>query len=102
MSFKTLKDLDLQNKTVLLRVDLNVPVDEAKNVTDMTRIERVKPTIDYLREHQAKIIILTHFGRPKGEVKPELSLEFLAPVLTQKWECDVRFEKEPSHDIGRN
>ena len=67
----------------------------------MTRIDRVKPTIDYLRDHQAKIILLTHFGRPKGQVKPELSLEFLAPVLEKQWGCTIRFEKNMSPAISQ-
>ncbi|MCB1539151.1 MAG: phosphoglycerate kinase, partial [Alphaproteobacteria bacterium] len=58
---------DLKGKTVLLRLDLNVPVDDAHNVTDFTRIDRVKPTVLALRERGAKIVILSHFGRPKGK-----------------------------------
>ena len=57
MNFQTLKDIELNNKTVLLRADLNVPVDE-KKVTDTTRIDRLKPTIDYLHAHNAKLSLI--------------------------------------------
>lgn len=98
MSFKTLRDLDLKNKTVLLRADLNVPTQEGK-VTDTTRIDRLKPTLDYLREQNAKVIIISHFGRPKGQVNPEYSLEFLPPILTQQWGVPVGFGIESSENI---
>lgn len=98
MDFKTLKDFNLENKTVLLRADLNVPVQDGE-VTDTTRIDRVKPTIDYLRAQNTKIIILSHFGRPKGQVKPEFSLEFLTPVLEKQWDIKVGFGTESTEDI---
>ncbi len=70
MTFKTLDDLnDIAGKRVLVRVDLNVPVSDGK-VTDATRIERVAPTILELSDKGAKVILLAHFGRPKGEVVP--------------------------------
>lgn len=90
MTFKTIHDFDLQNKTVLLRADLNVPVQD-ENVTDTTRIDRLKPTIDVLKEEGAKTLILSHFGRPKGERKEEYSLSFLPPVLEKQWNTDVTF-----------
>ena len=80
MTFKSIRDLDLNGKRVLLRADLNVPAKRAK-VTDTTRIDRLKPTIDYLRKAGAKILILSHFGRPDGEVNPQMSLAFLLPCL---------------------
>ena len=98
MTYKTLKDFDLNGKTVLLRADLNVPVQEGK-VTDTTRIDRLKPTIDYLTQANCKIIILSHFGRPKGEVNPEFSLEFLPPVLKQQWGVDVGFGENANQNI---
>ena len=65
-SFKTLDDIgDISGKRVLVRVDLNVPVKDGK-VTDTTRIERVAPTITELSGKGAKVILLAHFGRPKG------------------------------------
>jgi phosphoglycerate kinase len=98
MNFKTLRDFDLENKIVLLRADLNVPVQNGK-VTDTTRIDRLKPTIDYLRNHKARVIIISHFGRPKGEEKPEFSLKFLPPVLEKQWGCKVGFGKESDEEV---
>jgi phosphoglycerate kinase len=72
--FRTLDDGDFRGKRVLLRVDINVPVKDGK-VTDATRIERVLPTIRELSEDGAKVILLAHFGRPKGEPDPSLSLK---------------------------
>ena len=70
MTFKTLDDLtDIAGKRVLVRVDLNVPVKDGQ-VTDATRIERIIPTIRELSEKGAKVILLAHFGRPKGERSP--------------------------------
>ncbi|MEN8195761.1 MAG: phosphoglycerate kinase [Pseudomonadota bacterium] len=79
--FKTLDDLDLNGKRVLLRGDLNVPVANGK-VTDATRIERLAPTIDELCGKGAKVIVMSHFGRPKGKVVPEMSLEPVANALS--------------------
>ncbi len=90
MNFKTLKSFDIKNKTILLRADLNVPK-QGHKVSDTTRIDRLKPTITYLREHGAKVIVLSHFGRPDGEQNPEMSLAFLAPVLEKQWNCSVKF-----------
>jgi phosphoglycerate kinase len=78
--FKTLDQLDYAGKRVLLRADLNVPVADGK-VTDATRIERLVPTIRQLVKTDAKVIVLSHFGRPKGKVDPEFSLEIVAPAL---------------------
>ncbi|MCB1556935.1 MAG: phosphoglycerate kinase [Alphaproteobacteria bacterium] len=91
MSFKTLRDFDVRGKTVLLRADLNVPVDASRNVTDTTRIDRVKPTVEYLVAQGAKTLILAHFGRPKGARNAAYSLSFLPPVLQARWGVDVVF-----------
>lgn len=103
MNFKSIKDLDLQNKTVLLRADLNVPAQRGK-VTDSTRIDRLKPTIDYLHEAGAKVLILSHFGRPEGEQNPEMSLAFLVPALQECWNLPVRFAPncigKPAEDLA--
>ncbi|MGP1254098.1 MAG: phosphoglycerate kinase [Kiloniellales bacterium] len=72
-SFKTLDDLEVSGKTVLVRVDYNVPLRDGR-VTDTTRIERSKPTVDDLAERGAKVVLLAHFGRPKGEPNAEMSL----------------------------
>jgi phosphoglycerate kinase len=93
MSFKTLKDMNLKDKVVLLRADLNVP---AKNgtVTDTTRIDRLRETIDYLAAHGAKTAILSHFGRPKGGYEAEFSLAFLPGALEKSWGVKVAFAKD--------
>jgi phosphoglycerate kinase len=80
-AFRTLDQADVKNKRVLVRVDLNVPM-EAGRVTDMTRIERVLPTIRELSDKGAKVILLSHFGRPKGVDKSQ-SLEPLVNVLAK-------------------
>lgn len=80
-SFKTLDQADVKNKRVLVRVDLNVPMENGR-VTDMTRIERVLPTIRELADKGAKVILLSHFGRPKGADKSQ-SLEPLVNVLAE-------------------
>lgn len=90
MDFQSIKDMDLNGKRVLLRADLNVPAQRGK-VMDTTRIDRLKPTIDYLRNAGAKVLILSHFGRPEGEQNPEMSLAFLVGALETCWKCDVRF-----------
>ncbi len=80
--FKTLDDADVTGKRVLLRVDLNVPMKDG-TVTDRTRIERVLPTIQEISEKGGRVILLAHFGRPKGKPNPEMSLEPIAPVLSE-------------------
>ena len=81
-NFKTLDDVDVKGKRVLVRVDLNVPMDGGK-VTDTTRIERVKPTITEIADKGGKVILLAHFGRPKGEIKPDMSLAPVVHTLSQ-------------------
>ena len=91
MHFKTLHDMDLAGKIVLLRVDLNVPTDSDNHVTDTTRIDRLRPTIKHLQEKGAKTLILSHFGRPKGTPNAEFSLSFLPAVLSDRWGVSVQF-----------
>lgn len=78
MNKKTLEDFNFENKRVLVREDLNVPLDENQNITDDTRIRAALPTLNYLIEKGAKVIIVSHLGRPKGKVNPKYSL---APVV---------------------
>ncbi len=78
--FRTLDDLDVRNKTVLLRADLNVPVKDGV-VTDATRIERLAPTIATLIARSAKVVLMSHFGRPQGHPDPEFSLRPLVAPL---------------------
>ncbi len=82
MPLKTLDDLDVAGKRVLVRVDFNVPMREGK-ITDTTRIDRALETLNELADKGAKVVILSHFGRPKGEVKPEMSLRPVAEGLAQ-------------------
>ncbi len=86
----TLNDLDVSGKRVLLRVDLNVPL-EKNVVRDATRIDRVLPTVHELLDKNAAIIILSHLGRPKGTVVPEMSLEPVVSVLAEKVGRPVKF-----------
>jgi len=93
MNFKTLKDFDLKGKTVLLRADLNVPAKDGV-VTDTTRIDRLKPTIDWLVKNGARTVVLSHFGRPKGGFEAEFSVKFLIPSLEKSWGHDVSFGED--------
>jgi len=81
---KTVKDLtDIQGKRVLVRVDFNVPLDEKQNITDDIRIKAALPTVNYLREKGAKVILVSHLGRPKGQVKDSLRLNPVAKRLSE-------------------
>ena len=83
MNKKTVKDIDLKNKKVLVRCDFNVPMDENKNITDNRRIVAALPTIKYLLEQNCKVVLCSHLGRPKGEFKPEYSLKPVAKELSK-------------------
>ncbi|MBI1301005.1 MAG: phosphoglycerate kinase [Alphaproteobacteria bacterium] len=100
MAFQTLRSLNLKDKTVLLRADLNVPT-ENKKVTDSTRIDRLYPTIKYLQEQNAKIVVLSHFGRPKGKPDAELSLQFLKPALEKSWKSTIHFAPDCVGSIAK-
>ena len=80
MAFRTLDGADVAGKRVLLRADLNVPLHDGK-VSDATRLERLCPTIHELSEKGAKVIVCSHFGRPKGKRVPEMSLAPVAQAL---------------------
>ncbi|MCG6114672.1 MAG: phosphoglycerate kinase [Mesorhizobium sp.] len=88
--FRTLDDIDARGKRVLVRVDLNVPVKDGK-VTDATRIERAAPTINELCDKGAKVVLLSHFGRPKGKPSDEFSLEAIALATESALGRHVRF-----------
>ena len=81
VAYKTLDQLDVAGKRVLVRVDLNVPMQDGK-VSDATRIERLVPTIEALAKAGARVVLLSHFGRPKGKPTPEASLEQLVAPLS--------------------
>ncbi len=88
---KYLDQIDVSGKKVFVRVDFNVPMDKAGNVTDDTRIRAGLPTINYLREKKAKVIVASHLGRPKGKRVDEFSLKPVAPVLAGLLKTDVAF-----------
>ena len=79
---KTIKDIDVKNKKVLMRVDFNVPLTPEGKVSDDTRIVKALPTIKYLKEQRAKIILMSHLGKPKGKVVEGLRLEPVARYLS--------------------
>ena len=94
MSKVTIKDIDVNGKKVLLRCDFNVPLDENLNITDKTRIVAALPTIKYLLEHNAKLILCSHLGRPKGEVKKEFSLAPVAKELSKELGKEVKLAQD--------
>ena len=94
MSKVTIRDIDVNGKKVLLRCDFNVPLDENLNITDKTRIVAALPTIKYLLEHNAKLILCSHLGRPKGEVKKEFSLAPVAKELSKELGKEVKLAED--------
>ena len=91
---KTVRDIDVSGKKVLVRCDFNVPMQDGK-ITDDRRITAALPTIEYLIEQNAKVILMSHMGRPKGEPKPEFSLQPVADRLSELLKQDVVFAKSP-------
>jgi phosphoglycerate kinase len=89
-AFRTLDDVEVSGKRVVIRLDLNVPIEDGK-VTDATRIERVIPTLKELLDKNAAVIVLAHFDRPKGKVVPEMSLKPVAPALAKHLGRPVKF-----------
>src|SRR6478672_1543870 len=89
-SFRTLDDADFRGKRVLVRVDLNVPMENGK-VSDATRIDRILPTLREIADKGGKVILLAHFGRPKGGPDEANSLKSIAPVLSQHLGKPVAF-----------
>lgn len=90
MGWNSLDDMDLAGKRVLVRVDINVPVEDGK-VTDDTRIRRIAPTIADIRAKGGTPVLLAHFGRPKGKVVAEMSLQVLVPALEAAFDAPVVF-----------
>ena len=80
MAWKTLDDIDLNGKTVLVRVDINVPMENGV-VTDATRIEKIVPTLKDIQDKGGKVVLLAHYDRPKGKVVPEMSLAHVQGAL---------------------
>ena len=95
MGWNSLDDMDLNGKRVLVRVDINVPVEDGR-VTDDTRIQRIVPTITDIRAKGGAPVLLAHFGRPKGKVVPEMSLKPLVPALEAAFGTPVTFVEKPS------
>ncbi len=90
MAWKTLDDMDLSDKIALVRVDLNVPMEDGR-VTDATRIERIVPTIRDIMDKGGKPVLMAHFGRPKGKAVPEMSLEQIRDDVARILGVPVRF-----------
>ncbi|MDD3991744.1 MAG: phosphoglycerate kinase, partial [Desulfobacteraceae bacterium] len=87
---KTIKQIDIEEKRVLFRVDFNVPLDSQQNITDDTRIRAVLPTLRYALDNRAKVIVASHLGRPKGKVVPEMSLAPVSKRLGRLLEQNVK------------
>jgi phosphoglycerate kinase len=97
---RNIKDeLNLKQKKVLLRLDLNVPLDNGR-ITDTTRIDKILPTINFLLKKDAKIIILSHVGRPKGKIVNELSLNPICEDLKKKLNKDIKLIKKTLKEIS--
>ena len=96
--FKTLNDLDAGNKTILVRADLNVPLQEGK-VSDLTRLERLLPTVRELSDKGARVVILSHFGRPKGK-DSSLSLKPISQALSEVLQKPVAFADDCVGDVA--
>lgn len=94
MNKKSVRDIDVSRKKVLVRCDFNVPLDENRKITDNRRIVAALPTIQYLLEHKAKVILCSHLGRPKGEAKPEFSLDVVAKELSRLLGKEVALAKD--------
>ena len=91
---KNIRDLDIKEKKVLIRVDFNVPLDEQRNITDDTRIRGVLPTINYALDEHAKVIIISHLGRPEGQRQEKFSLAPVAKRLSRLLEKEVKLASD--------
>jgi phosphoglycerate kinase len=100
MNFRTIDDLDVKGKRVLVRADLNVPMKDGV-ITDALRIERQAPTIKQLAERGAKVIVLSHFDRPKGKVVPSMSLKPVAEPLAKAVGRPVAFADDCVGDVAK-
>jgi phosphoglycerate kinase len=91
MKKKTIRDVDWQGKRALVRVDFNVPQDDNGNITDDARIQAALPTLNYLREHGASLVLMSHLGRPKGGPDPKYSMKPVADHLSALLNAPVQF-----------
>ncbi len=101
MNKKSVNDIEVKGKRVLVRCDFNVPLDENRKITDETRIDGALPTIKHLIDGGAKVILCSHLGKPKGEAKPELSLAPVAEKLSEKLGKEVVFAADATV-VGEN
>ena len=102
MNKKTVRDIDLKGKKVLVRCDFNVPYNAERVITDNRRIVAALPTIKYLLENNCKVILCSHLGRPKGEVKPEFSLNIVAAELSRLLGLEVKLAKDVVGEDAKN
>lgn len=102
MNKKTIRDIQVTGKKVLVRCDFNVPLDDNKNITDENRIIGALPTIEYLIEQDAKVILCSHLGRPKGEVNPKYSLKPVASRLSELLGKQVVMAEDVIGESARN
>ena len=101
MNKKTIEDIEVKGKKVLVRCDFNVPLDKDGNITDENRIVGAMPTIKYIADNGAKVILCSHMGKPKGEPKPEFSLAPVAKRLSEKLGKEVIFAAD-AEVVGEN
>ncbi len=101
MPKKTLRDIDVAGKRVLVRVDFNVPLDDQQHITDDTRIRAAVPTVQYLRDAGASVVLMSHLGRPKGNVVPEMSLAPVAQRLGELLATDVALAPDCVGDVTK-
>lgn len=98
---KTIEDIEVAGKKVLVRCDFNVPLDENKNITDENRLIGALPTIKYLIDHKAKVILCSHLGRPKGEFNPKFSLAPVAKRLSELLGQEVKMADDVIGDSAK-
>ena len=98
---KSIENIEnIKNKKVILRLDLNVPIKNGK-ITDSNRIDKVMPTLEFLLKKKAKIIIISHVGRPKGKIVKELSLELVSLYIKSKIKKEVSLLKENIFNLNK-
>lgn len=102
MAKKTVRDIDVKDKRVLVRVDFNVPLDKNSRVSDDTRIIEALPTINYLIEHSAKVILLSHLGRPKGHIDEKYRMDPVAKKLSELLSREVSKVDDCVGDVPRD
>ena len=102
MNKKTIRDIDLKDRKVLVRCDFNVPLDENFNITDNRRIVGALPTIKYLLNNNCKVILCSHLGRPKGEVKKEFSLAPVQKELSRLLGIEVKLADDIIGESAKN